>query len=89
MNTKFYGDAFVVFHHTNAYEEDGHIVFDLITYKDSSLYDLFYLDHMKQQAEKFSEICKALSPPICQRFVIPISADLKVITIHNNMHVYF
>ncbi|KAK2869478.1 hypothetical protein Q7C36_001349 [Tachysurus vachellii] len=77
MNTKFYGDAFVVFHHINAYEEDGHIVFDLITYKDSSLYDLFYLDYMKQQAEKFSEMCKALSPPICQRFVIPISADLK------------
>lgn len=83
VDTKFYGDAFVVFHHINAYEEDGHVVFDLITYKDNSLYDLFYIDYMKQETEKFTERSKAFSPPVCQRFVIPINADLKVIISRN------
>lgn len=88
VNTKFYGDALVVFHHINAYEEDGHIVFDLISYKDSSLYDLFYIDYMKQEAPKFTETSKAFSRPVCQRFVIPVNADLKVIIIiYNNMPV--
>ncbi|XP_034164301.1 beta,beta-carotene 15,15'-dioxygenase isoform X1 [Pangasianodon hypophthalmus] len=77
LNTKFYGDAFVVFHHINAYEEDGHVVFDLITYKDSSVYDLFYIDYMKQDTQKFTEMSKDFSPPVCQRFVIPVNADLK------------
>ncbi|XP_053491525.1 beta,beta-carotene 15,15'-dioxygenase [Ictalurus furcatus] len=77
VNTKFYGDALVVFHHINAYEEDGHVVFDLISYKDSSLYDLFYIDYMKQEAPKFTETSKAFSRPVCQRFVIPVNADLK------------
>lgn len=89
VNTKFYGDALVVFHHINAYEEDGHVLFDMITYKDNSLYDLFYIDYMKQDTQKFTKMSKAFSPPVCQRFVIPVNADLKVINIHNNMPVHF
>uniref|UniRef100_A0A4W4GB49 Beta-carotene oxygenase 1, like n=1 Tax=Electrophorus electricus TaxID=8005 RepID=A0A4W4GB49_ELEEL len=53
--TKFYTDAFVMFHHINAYEEDGHVVFDLITYEDNSLYDMFYLKNMRQDAETFDK----------------------------------
>ena len=75
VKTKFYGDAFVVFHHINAYEENGHVVFDLITYKDSSLYDMFYIENMKKEVE---ETDKSFPVPVSQRFVIPINADLKV-----------
>uniref|UniRef100_A0AAR2JVF1 Beta-carotene oxygenase 1, like n=1 Tax=Pygocentrus nattereri TaxID=42514 RepID=A0AAR2JVF1_PYGNA len=74
VDTKFYGDAFVVFHHINAYEENGHVVFDLITFKDASLYDMFYMENMKKEIQ---EEGKTIPPPVSQRFVIPINADLK------------
>ncbi|XP_076143131.1 beta,beta-carotene 15,15'-dioxygenase [Alosa pseudoharengus] len=75
VSTKFYGDPFVVFHHINAYEENGHVVFDLITYKDSNLYDMFYIDNLKQDTEKFIESHKIFSPPVCQRFALPITVE--------------
>lgn len=85
VNTTFYGDGFIFFHHINAYEEDGHVVFDLIAYKDSSVYDLFYIDSMKLETQKFTEMSKVFSPPVCKRFVIPVNADLKVSVIRNVM----
>uniref|UniRef100_A0A673MH91 Beta,beta-carotene 15,15'-dioxygenase-like n=1 Tax=Sinocyclocheilus rhinocerous TaxID=307959 RepID=A0A673MH91_9TELE len=75
VSTKYYADTFVVFHHINAYEEDGHVVFDLITYQDSNLYDMFYIHNMKQDVDKFIETNKEFSRPTCQRFVLPLSID--------------
>ncbi|KAI5608599.1 beta,beta-carotene 15,15'-monooxygenase, partial [Silurus asotus] len=77
VDTKSFADAFIVFHHINAYEEDGHVVIDLISYKDNSLYDIFYTDFMQQDMEKLAEISKDISPPVSQRFVVPVNADLK------------
>ncbi|KAL0187907.1 hypothetical protein M9458_015006, partial [Cirrhinus mrigala] len=75
VSTKYYADPFVIFHHINAYEEDGHVVFDLITYQDSNLYDMFYIHNMKQDVDKFIETNKDLSRPTCQRFVLPLNID--------------
>lgn len=75
MSTKYYADPFVVFHHINAYEEDGHVVFDLITYQDSNLYNMFYLHNMKQDVAEFIETNKDFSRPTCQRFVLPLNID--------------
>ncbi|XP_076879794.1 beta,beta-carotene 15,15'-dioxygenase [Brachyhypopomus gauderio] len=75
--TKFYSDAFVMFHHINAYEEDGHVVFDLITYEDNSLYDMFYLENLRQDIEEFCRANEVLCLPVCQRFVLPLDVDLK------------
>uniref|UniRef100_A0A671Q5R4 Beta-carotene oxygenase 1, like n=1 Tax=Sinocyclocheilus anshuiensis TaxID=1608454 RepID=A0A671Q5R4_9TELE len=68
VSTKYYADPFVIFHHINAYEEDSHVVFDLITYQDSNLYDMFYIHNMKQDVDKFIETNKDFSRPTCQRF---------------------
>ncbi|KAL4613537.1 beta,beta-carotene 15,15'-dioxygenase-like [Arapaima gigas] len=73
--TKFYTDAMVMFHHVNAYEEDGHMVFDIIAYKDSKLYDMFYMHNMKKENNHFIETNKMSSPPVCQRFILPLSTD--------------
>ncbi|XP_001380954.3 beta,beta-carotene 15,15'-dioxygenase isoform X2 [Monodelphis domestica] len=70
--TKFYADPMVVFHHVNAYEEDGHIVFDVISYKDHSLYQLFYLANLNQD---FQQNSKLASIPSLKRFVIPLQVD--------------
>ncbi|XP_062869191.1 beta,beta-carotene 15,15'-dioxygenase [Trichomycterus rosablanca] len=84
LSTKFYGNAFVVFHHINAYEEDGHVVFDLITYKDNSLYDMFYIKNMRENRTS-NKSSKDISPPICQRFVLPINADFKGNSLGSNL----
>ncbi|XP_042369279.1 beta-carotene oxygenase 1, like [Plectropomus leopardus] len=73
VSTRFYGDAMVVFHHINAYEADGHVVFDLISYKNSNLYDMFYIQNLRQGTSNFIESNKHFSPPVCQRFVLPLS----------------
>lgn len=69
VGTKFYTGAMAVYHHVNAFEDDGHVVFDVIAYDDNSLYDMFYLDKLKEQMGKNTLYCK----PKCRRFVLPLS----------------
>ncbi|XP_041446089.1 beta,beta-carotene 15,15'-dioxygenase isoform X2 [Xenopus laevis] len=75
VSGKFYTDALVTYHHINAYEEDGHIVFDIIAYKDNSLYDMFYLANLKKD---FSQETAMTSVPVCKRFVIPLQCEKAV-----------
>ncbi|XP_054632134.1 beta,beta-carotene 15,15'-dioxygenase isoform X2 [Dunckerocampus dactyliophorus] len=75
VSTQFYGDALVVFHHINAYEADGHVVFDLITYKDSNLYNMFYMKNLRLNTSSFTESNANSSPPLCQRFVLPLNVS--------------
>ncbi|XP_075904663.1 beta,beta-carotene 15,15'-dioxygenase [Nelusetta ayraudi] len=76
LSTRFYGDALVVFHHINAYEEDGHLVFDMICYRDSSLYDMFYIQNFRQEISGFIETNKDIfAAPICKRFVLPLNVN--------------
>ncbi|KAG8429469.1 hypothetical protein GDO86_020113, partial [Hymenochirus boettgeri] len=72
ISGKFYTDAFVIYHHINAYEEEGHVVFDIITYKDNSLYDMFYMANVRKV---FSEESAAISVPATKRFAIPLQHD--------------
>uniref|UniRef100_A0A8C0JPF9 Beta-carotene oxygenase 1 n=1 Tax=Canis lupus dingo TaxID=286419 RepID=A0A8C0JPF9_CANLU len=70
--TKFYTDPMVVFHHVNAYEEDGCLFFDVIAYEDSSLYQLFYLANLNQD---FEENSRLTSIPTLRRFAVPLNVD--------------
>ncbi|GFV47804.1 beta,beta-carotene 15,15'-dioxygenase [Trichonephila clavipes] len=47
IETKYVTNAFFFFHHINTYEEDGHLVTDLITYADSNVLDCLFLDQMR------------------------------------------
>lgn len=69
VGIKFYTDAMAVYHQVNAFEDDGHVVFDVICYDDNSLYDMFYLDKLKEQMGADTMYCK----PKCKRFVLPLS----------------
>lgn len=42
-------EAFFSFHHVNAFEKDGTLHVDLITYADDTIIDLLYLDHLRNQ----------------------------------------
>lgn len=68
----YHTGSMIVYHHVNAFEEDGHLVFDVIAYKDSSLYDMFYLSKLKENTGKPDE---NYSKPNYKRFVLPLTAD--------------
>jgi beta,beta-carotene 9',10'-dioxygenase len=40
-------DAFFCFHHVNAFEEDGHLVVDLLAYEDASIVDKLALQRLR------------------------------------------
>lgn len=72
IETKYYTGSMVVYHHVNAFEDDGHIVFDIIAYKDSSLYNMFYLSKLKQSPEFHDD---SYVKPNYRRFVLPVRSD--------------
>ncbi|XP_053126352.1 beta,beta-carotene 15,15'-dioxygenase [Hemicordylus capensis] len=72
LPAKFYTDAMVLFHHVNAYEEDNHLVFDVISYTDNSLYQMFYLKNLDSNVENNVRLT---STPSCKRFVVPLQYD--------------
>ncbi|XP_076014027.1 beta,beta-carotene 15,15'-dioxygenase [Genypterus blacodes] len=70
VETKYYSGAMVVYHHVNAFEDEGHVVFDVIAYDDCSLYDMFYLNKLKQGTSD-----EGYSNPKYRRFVLPVHSD--------------
>ncbi|XP_017285368.1 beta,beta-carotene 15,15'-dioxygenase [Kryptolebias marmoratus] len=81
VEMKYYTGAMVVYHHVNAFEDDGHVVFDVIAYNDISLYEMFYLSKLKEAAGSQSE---GYSKPSYRRFVLPIHSD-KSVAVGENM----
>lgn len=62
----------IVYHHVNAFEDDGHVVFDVIAYNDNSLYNMFYLNKLQENPGFHDE---TYSKPGYRRFVLPIYPD--------------
>ncbi|XP_033964910.1 beta,beta-carotene 15,15'-dioxygenase-like [Pseudochaenichthys georgianus] len=73
LQTKYYTGAMVVYHHVNAFEDDGHVIFDVIAYSDTSLYDMFYLSKLKEGLQD-----ESYSKPSYKRFVLPVLSDKDV-----------
>jgi len=44
-------DAFFVFHHVNAFEQEDEIVVDLVAYPDAMIIDAMYLDKLRSGAD--------------------------------------
>lgn len=62
----------VVYHHVNAFEDDGHVVFDVIAYDDISLYEMFYLSKLREPAGSQGQ---GYSKPSYRRFALPVHSD--------------
>ncbi|XP_037289284.2 carotenoid-cleaving dioxygenase, mitochondrial isoform X1 [Rhipicephalus microplus] len=70
LRTRFLADPLFFFHAVNAFEEDGHIVFDMVAYDDASILDRYYLDRFRNgMNEDFDPDCQGHF----RRFVIPVS----------------
>ncbi|KAM9839192.1 beta,beta-carotene 15,15'-dioxygenase [Aulostomus maculatus] len=72
VDTKYYTGAMVVYHHVNAFEDDGHVIFDVIAYKDNSLYEMFYLSKLKEATKHLDE---SYSKPSYKRFALPVQSS--------------
>ncbi|XP_075907224.1 beta,beta-carotene 15,15'-dioxygenase [Nelusetta ayraudi] len=80
VETKYYTGAMVVYHHVNAFEDNGHVVFDVIAYTDTSLYNMFYMSKLKESIDFLDE---SYSKPSYKRFVLPLQSDKGVAVGHN------
>ncbi|GFT31529.1 beta,beta-carotene 15,15'-dioxygenase [Nephila pilipes] len=69
--TKYVANAFFFFHHINTYEEDGHVVADILAYPDAEVLDILFLDKLREG--KMPEICAAITT----RFILPLKTDGK------------
>lgn len=72
VETKYFTGPMIVFHHVNAFEEDGHVVFDVIAYNDNSLYDMFYMSKLKENSGMQDD---NYSKPSYKRFALPLQSD--------------
>lgn len=69
---KYHTGSLVVYHHVNAFEDDGHVVLDVIAYNDTSLYEMFYMSRLKKDISFQSN---GYTKPNYRRFVLPIRSD--------------
>lgn len=67
VDVKYYTDTMVVYHHVNAFEENGHLIVDVIAHDDHSLYEMFYFSKLKELSAS-SPVVK----PKYKRFVLPL-----------------
>lgn len=68
LSTKYASDAFLTFHHTNAYEEDGHLVVDLCAIKSGDVISQFLLKNLSQGDFQVSPS----DLPHHRRYVLPL-----------------
>ncbi len=45
-------DPFFAFHHVNAFERQGELIFDMVVYPDPDIIDAFYLDRIRAEEKK-------------------------------------
>uniref|UniRef100_A0AAQ4RLS3 Retinoid isomerohydrolase RPE65 n=1 Tax=Gasterosteus aculeatus aculeatus TaxID=481459 RepID=A0AAQ4RLS3_GASAC len=70
---KFRTSAFNIFHHINAYEDQGFIVVDLCTWKGHDfVYDYLYLANLKGEWEEVKKAAMRAPQPEVRRYVLPL-----------------
>ena len=63
---KYYSKAFFYFHTINSYEENGHIVIDLLAYNDATILEKWDLKQMR------NNVYDELNQCVPTRFVMPL-----------------
>ncbi|KAJ8320150.1 hypothetical protein KUTeg_001737 [Tegillarca granosa] len=71
----YQSDGFFVFHHANAYEQDGQIVLDVCAYADGSVMKTLSLEKLRKDYADNMEFVEDVQ---LKRFVLPLSIDKNV-----------
>ncbi|XP_067910178.1 carotenoid-cleaving dioxygenase, mitochondrial-like isoform X2 [Heterodontus francisci] len=74
---KYYTKAFSTFHHINAFEDNGFIVFDLCCFDNSHVINSLSLQTLRQTGEALDEVYNTLPRGFPHRFVLPLKIDSK------------
>lgn len=69
LKMKYQSDALFFFHHINTYEEDGHVVADIMAFPGPEVLDKFYLRTLR--LGQFETTCQ----PVFTRFILPLKSD--------------
>uniref|UniRef100_A0AAX7V7M4 Retinoid isomerohydrolase RPE65 n=1 Tax=Astatotilapia calliptera TaxID=8154 RepID=A0AAX7V7M4_ASTCA len=70
---KFRTSAFNLFHHINAYEDEGFIVVDLCAWKGHEfVYNYLYLANVKEEWEEVKKAAARAPQPEVRRYVLPL-----------------
>ncbi|KAI1297157.1 Beta,beta-carotene 9',10'-oxygenase [Halotydeus destructor] len=74
VKVKYHSEGFYHWHTINAYEEDGHVVVDIVTYENADVLEKYNLQRMRNN--EWDSTC----PPVPKRFVLPLGkgADFEV-----------
>ncbi|MPC43089.1 Beta,beta-carotene 15,15'-dioxygenase [Portunus trituberculatus] len=70
-------EAFFVFHHVNAYEEDDKLVVDVVAYPRPSIIEKLYLNKVRMNQYSSED------PPQLKRFVLPLISDRDLQNAHD------
>lgn len=70
LPNKFTSDPFLTFHQINGYEEDGHVVVDIVAYRDKSFVNTFFRDNSEAIIQNPEQL-KNLRTWVL-RFVLPL-----------------
>ncbi|XP_078389153.1 carotenoid-cleaving dioxygenase, mitochondrial isoform X2 [Cetorhinus maximus] len=72
---KYYTKAFSIFHHINAFEDNGFIVLDLCCFDDGNFVKIINLQNLRQTGEALDEIYNTLPKGFPHRFVLPLNIN--------------
>nr|XP_006820470.1 PREDICTED: beta,beta-carotene 9',10'-oxygenase-like [Saccoglossus kowalevskii] len=73
LSIEYEADGFFGMHVINAYEDEGHVVFDMCCYHDDELITKFYLDYLRNGDHEGK---RHFSPSSSMRFVMPLHVNL-------------
>jgi len=66
LSSKYTSSSFLVLHHVNTYEEDGHLVVDVCAYSDTSIFESLKIEHI------FKMAAEPMPAPEVWRFALPL-----------------
>ncbi|XP_067827008.1 carotenoid-cleaving dioxygenase, mitochondrial-like isoform X1 [Heptranchias perlo] len=72
---KYYTKAFSTFHHINAFEDNGFIVFDLCCFDDGNVINSIKLQNLHQAGEALDKVYNTIPKGFPHRFVLPLNID--------------
>uniref|UniRef100_UPI00398EDD71 carotenoid-cleaving dioxygenase, mitochondrial-like isoform X1 n=1 Tax=Pristiophorus japonicus TaxID=55135 RepID=UPI00398EDD71 len=72
---KYYTRAFSTFHHINAFEDNGFIVFDLCCFEDGNVIGNISLQNLHKTGEALDKVYNTFPNGFPHRFVLPLNID--------------
>ncbi|XP_059812845.1 carotenoid-cleaving dioxygenase, mitochondrial-like isoform X1 [Hypanus sabinus] len=72
---KYYTEAFCLFHHINAFEDNGFIVLDYCRFESGNFLNKLTLQNLRQSGEKLDELYNTLPKGLPNRLVLPLNIN--------------